>query len=229
MNRKTLTVLVTTFAAICWLFAGVRIANAEDGREPGDPRRVCAMGSYSGTYNGPWTGASRTFPNGSGTVVCPPSSTDDGTVGRYLDWQRLLQEREALEAAGLPTGEVTAELARLVAEELGKINFAFDSSVVEEQYFELLDRVAEVLTRAPEILVSLEGHTDRMGSDSYNDALGMRRSVAIQQQLVDRSVDAGRLSLVSFGESQPVIPVETPNRENRRVLVMTVVQSSESN
>jgi outer membrane protein OmpA-like peptidoglycan-associated protein len=117
------------------------------------------------------------------------------------------------------------ELAIEVAKDLGKINFAFDSSVVEEQYTELLDKVAGTLLDHPEIGVTLDGHTDRMGSDDYNQALGLRRSVAIQSELHQRGVPAEQLQVVSFGESNPLVDVFTPERENRRVEVHTDVEA----
>lgn len=115
------------------------------------------------------------------------------------------------------------EIALAVAKDLGKINFAFDSSAVEEQYQELLDKVGSILLAHPEITVSLDGHTDRMGSDDYNQALGLRRSTAIQSELVSRGVPASQLLVVSHGESNPLVDVFTPERENRRVEVNTVV------
>jgi outer membrane protein OmpA-like peptidoglycan-associated protein len=215
MGRKSLTILAALFMLLAWTFAGVRIANADEGREPNDPRRVCHMGSYSGVYLGPWTAASQGFPNGSGVVLCGPDRTDDGTVGQFMHLPPA-----PVEVATTPV----PELAKVVEEELGKINFAFDSSAVEEQYTLLLDKVAEILVAKPEIKVSLDGHTDRMGSDDYNQALGMRRSAAIQAELVRRGVPADQLTLVSFGESRVLVDVFTPERENRRVEVRTIVE-----
>lgn len=211
--RKALFPFLLLFALISW----VSTAHANDGREPGDPRQVCHMGSYSGIYIGPWTAASGMFPNGSGVVICGPDSTDDGTVGQFMN----------LPPAAVPVALVVptvVELAKVVAEDLGKINFAFDSDEVEAQYYELLSKVAGILLANPSIQVSLSGHTDRVGTDAYNQDLGMRRSVAIQTELVLRSVPMDQLGLTSFGEAQPLIDVFTPERENRRVEVRTLVE-----
>jgi outer membrane protein OmpA-like peptidoglycan-associated protein len=211
--RKSLFVLLVLTILVGWL----DYANADDGREPGDPRQVCHMGSFSGIYVGPWTAANQLFPNGSGVVICGPDSTDDGTVGQFMN----------LPPAPVPVVLVVppvVELAKVVAEDLGKINFAFDSSVVEAQYNELLSKVSVILLDNPEIKVSLEGHTDRMGSDDYNQSLGMRRAVAIQTELVMRGVPMDQLSLTSFGESSVLVDVFTPERENRRTEVHTMIE-----
>lgn len=67
--------------------------------------------------------------------------------------------------------------------------------------------------------VKLVGHTDRSGSDSYNQALSMRRAKGVKSALVGQGVTEGTISLDGRGESEPMVPTADGVREpqNRRV------------
>lgn len=174
-----------------------------EGLEPGDPRTLVYTGSYTGTWSAPWTGATRTSPNGGGIAIGSPTGdpTDDGTIGRYFDYRTLQLNRAAAAAE----------------ESLVRIHFDFDKSDIEPQYDDELYRVASLLKANPEIHIRLDGHTDLVGTKSYNYALGERRAWAIQRALVARGVSEDRLQVLSFGEATPRLLTPARERENRRV------------
>jgi len=63
------------------------------------------------------------------------------------------------------------------------------------------------------------GHTDLVGSNSYNKTLGMRRARAAVSYLTSLGIDRSRLeAVVSFGETRPLVPVEARERRNRRTV-----------
>lgn len=70
--------------------------------------------------------------------------------------------------------------------------------------------------------VMLAGHTDTVGSDSYNMALAQRRNDSVQMYMTGRGVDASRISTEAFGESDLRVPTAEGVRElqNRRVEIM---------
>ena len=83
-----------------------------------------------------------------------------------------------------------------------------------------LTAIADLLRRQPQLLPSIEGHTDNIGSDSYNQDLSTRRAAAVKEALVrDFAVVPERLSSPGFGERRPVEPNETiaGRARNRRV------------
>ena len=63
------------------------------------------------------------------------------------------------------------------------------------------------------------GHTDRMGSDDFNDALSRKRAEMVAARLVAAGVPAGRISVAARGEREPLVPTadEVPEPRNRRV------------
>ena len=97
--------------------------------------------------------------------------------------------------------------------------FDFDKSVIKEQYLPHLKLIADVLTEYSDLKVSLDGHTDKVGTPEYNMELGERRALAVRDVLVGFGVDTNRLKCLSFGETQPVEDNETDEGRmmNRRV------------
>lgn len=68
-------------------------------------------------------------------------------------------------------------------------------------------------------VIKLEGNCDEFGSDEYNYALGLKRATTVKNALVEGGVDAASISMVSYGESNPVCLEKTQEcwAKNRRV------------
>ena len=100
--------------------------------------------------------------------------------------------------------------------------FALNSAKLSSEAMGILDDVVMDLGELPEIGVMLRGHTDSTGSVWYNSRLGMRRAVSVQKYLMSKGIDAGRMSLESKGEKEPVARNATKEgrRQNRRVEII---------
>ncbi len=99
------------------------------------------------------------------------------------------------------------------------VNFAFNSAVLDAQAQQTLRRQADWMRQFPEIRFRVYGHTDLVGSNAYNKALGLRRARAVVAFLETQGISRSRLeALVSYGETQPLVYVQSPNRENRRTV-----------
>jgi len=87
--------------------------------------------------------------------------------------------------------------------------FAFDRSEIRPQGKVALDQFAHELGGTHFDAITVEGHTDRLGSQAYNQKLSERRAEAVKSYLVSAGgVDAGRISAVGMSESQPVTKPE---------------------
>jgi outer membrane protein OmpA-like peptidoglycan-associated protein len=99
------------------------------------------------------------------------------------------------------------------------VNFDFDKAVIREDAKPILDAAVATLKEEPAIAVSVEGHTDAVGTDAYNQRLSERRAKAVSDYLSAHGIDASRLSVNGFGESKPVADNDTAagRAQNRRV------------
>jgi OOP family OmpA-OmpF porin len=99
------------------------------------------------------------------------------------------------------------------------VNFDFDKSAIRADAAPILREAATILSENPSVQVSVEGHTDSVGSDSYNLKLSLQRATAVKGFLAKQGVAEARLSTRGFGESQPVASNDTGDgrAQNRRV------------
>ncbi len=104
-----------------------------------------------------------------------------------------------------------------------EVLFDFDESEVKPQFFGEIEKTAQFMQEYPETRAVIEGHTDSIGSTSYNQALSQRRAEAVRQVLVQRfNVDSSRLKAVGYGEQRPVASNDNDagRRQNRRVVAV---------
>jgi peptidoglycan-associated lipoprotein len=103
-----------------------------------------------------------------------------------------------------------------------RIFFDTDSSSVNAQSMQILDRQAQWLSMYPTYTVTLEGHADERGTREYNLALGARRAKATHDYLVSRGVSPQRLKTISYGKERPVALCDEDScwAQNRRAVTV---------
>lgn len=102
--------------------------------------------------------------------------------------------------AVVPAPKPVAERVTLDADTL----FDFNSSTLRPAGKEALDTFVVGLKDISPEVISAVGHTDRFGSDSYNQRLSDQRAASVKAYLVSKGVDANRVATEGRGESQPV-------------------------
>lgn len=123
---------------------------------------------------------------------------------------------QAMTGAGDAVGYLGA---RFAAEVPTTLNFAFGSAALDAPARAALDQQADFMRSFPEARFSVYGHTDKVGSNASNERLGLARARAAVAYLAARGVSPHRLAaLVSFGETRPLVPVQSPQRANRRTV-----------
>ena len=111
-----------------------------------------------------------------------------------------------------------------------KVNFDFNSEEVQEHYFNDVRELADFLKRFDHIDVELEGHTDNIGSEDYNQRLSQRRAEAVLELLGNEyGISPSRLFARGYGESQQITSnhTEEGRAENRRVVAGLEVEYEE--
>ena len=102
------------------------------------------------------------------------------------------------------------------------VNFAFNRADVLPAAKSTLDaEIVPELKADPSLTVLVEGHTDSVGSDAYNDALSLRRADTVKQFLVAEGISPARIETRGYGKSRPVADNSTAigREQNRRVEV----------
>jgi OOP family OmpA-OmpF porin len=98
--------------------------------------------------------------------------------------------------------------------------FDFDKSEVKPEFYPLLDQIAGIMNDNPTMTLQLEGNTDSIGTEAYNQGLSERRANAIKNALVERNgISPERMNAVGYGELNPIATNETAEGRalNRRV------------
>jgi OOP family OmpA-OmpF porin len=137
-------------------------------------------------------------PDGDG--VCEPYDKCPGTPAGYR-----------VDADGCPiTVSITLD-----------VKFDFDKAVVKPQYRSEVERAATFLNQHPGSTAVVEGHTDSVGNDAYNQRLSERRANSVRQYLVSQfGISPSRVTAVGYGEARPIATNDTAagRAENRRVV-----------
>ncbi|MEL6477183.1 MAG: OmpA family protein [Pseudomonadota bacterium] len=114
------------------------------------------------------------------------------------------------------------------AETTDTVTFAFDRAGLDSTARAALKTQATWLKEHPDVRMTIIGHTDLVGSERYNDRLGLRRARAALNYLVRLGIRRSRLdAIASRGESEPVVATEQRERRNRRAV--TTVAGFERN
>jgi OOP family OmpA-OmpF porin len=121
--------------------------------------------------------------------------------------------------ADTPSGTIVGPdgCPQKVVIDLRGVNFKFDRpkkgehdidptlAVPTSDSIAILDQAVDALKRYPDIKVELDGHTDSIGTDQYNQGLSERRAQIVSDYLTSHGVDASRITAVKgFGESAPI-------------------------
>jgi OOP family OmpA-OmpF porin len=194
-----------------------------------DPLVCAAVGAALGGGGGAYAGSETPGRDGDEMLAYGGAGLLVGGGAGYL-LCKLLEEEEAPAPAPAPAPAVRpapppepsadrcAEVIRLRG-----VNFDFDRAEIRPDAAVILDEAATLLEDAlgdcPNRTVSVEGHTDAVGTDAYNQGLSERRANSVLDYLAGKGVPSSQLSARGFGASSPIATNETGEGRalNRRV------------
>jgi outer membrane protein OmpA-like peptidoglycan-associated protein len=105
---------------------------------------------------------------------------------------------------------------------LGDVLFDTGRSDLKPGALRALEQLTAFLVENPERSAIIEGHTDSVGADAFNQRLSEQRAAAVQNALLERGIAQERLSAVGFGPTRPVVGNDTAagRQQNRRVEII---------
>ncbi|NDW18014.1 hypothetical protein D0T53_03670 [Dysgonomonas sp. 216] len=94
------------------------------------------------------------------------------------------------------------------------IFYDFDKATLRPESMVALDELIELLNLNPNVTIELSAHTDRKGSDEYNQRLSLRRAQSVIDYLIKKGIATDRLVAVGYGESQPKVVTKNLVKKN---------------
>jgi OOP family OmpA-OmpF porin len=150
-------------------------------------------------------------------VAAASGAVGGAIVGAIIG--HCLLDREAVVAQAPPPPPPLAPPPVQKKIVLRGVNFDFNKANIRADAAGILREAATILKDNPNVQVSVEGHTDSVGSDQYNLKLSLQRATSVKQFLAKEGVPDSRLSVRGLGETQPVASNDTDDgrAQNRRV------------
>src|SRR2546428_3283636 len=203
IRKLSILLLATLFAVACASSTDDPNAKAKRGAGAG-----AAAGAVVGAIIGNQSGSNRT-----GAVVGAAAGAAIGAaIGHKMDQQQK-------ELQQIPGVEVTRPAENEIAVQLtNDILFDFNSAALRAESQSTLRDLANNFQRYPDETVSVEGHTDNIGSPAYNQTLSERRADSVKDYLASQGVSSSRVSAIGYGETRPKATNDTPEGRqlNRR-------------
>jgi peptidoglycan-associated lipoprotein len=105
-----------------------------------------------------------------------------------------------------------------LADLLETVYFDYNDASIREDSKAVLSKIADALTKQPNVTIEIEGHCDVRGSTEYNLHLGERRARAVEKYLAAQGVSGKQVQIISYGEERPVDlgNTEEAHARNRR-------------
>jgi outer membrane protein OmpA-like peptidoglycan-associated protein len=219
MNKSCISILV----------GGALLAGCQT--DPNRPMTRTESGAMIGALGGAVVGAMAYKKNRTtGAVVGAVGGGLAGAaVGNYMDSQRRDLEKNL--APEIQAGQARVQKLSdqvVVVTMTAQTAFDTDSAAVKPGFRSTLDKLADVVVRYGKTTLTVVGHTDSVGSNTYNQKLSEERALSVAQYLESQRVNGMRLATAGKGETVPVAnnATEAGRAANRRVeiYVEAVVQ-----
>ena len=146
---------------------------------------------------------------------CPIPDTDGDGVNDEED--KCINEKGPASNFGCPI--ISAEIIKRVNLAAKNVFFATASDKLLAKSFPKLNDVVTILNENPSFKVAIDGHTDEVGKDEYNQTLSDKRAASVKGYLVSKGIAESRLTSTGYGETKPVADNKTAagRAQNRRV------------
>lgn len=225
--------LVFSFSILCTCTSCTQMQNSGMNKTAGGALTGSALGAGLGAIVGSQSGHA-----GPGVAIGAAAGALGGALlGNQLDQaddrdarfrekvnedRRLIEENRRLIEELRSRGADVRPSSRGVVINLPDILFRFGSAELTSEAYRNIADIADVIKDVSGRNIAVEGHTDSIGSDTYNQSLSLRRANSVASALRSDGVLSSSLRINGFGESRPIAINETEagRARNRRVEVV---------
>jgi outer membrane protein OmpA-like peptidoglycan-associated protein len=121
--------------------------------------------------------------------------------------------------------ELTKEEEEVINKVFKNLEFETGKAVIRSTSFSALDELSELLKRKPSFKLLIDGHTDNVGKAAFNMKLSENRAKSVKTYLVDKGIDASRITAKGYGLTKPIASNKTPEgRQKNRRVEFTIVE-----
>lgn len=156
--------------------------------------------------------------NSLGQEIKLPVDTDGDGIPDNID--ECPTEPGKMSNNGCPVSKEQLKIIREVSE---AIYFETGKAVIKQASFPAMNKLVAILKANEDVALSIEGHTDNVGSDEKNLQLSKDRAAAVRDYIVSRGIKAERIKSEGFGSTKPIADnsTELGRSQNRRVVINT--------
>jgi OOP family OmpA-OmpF porin len=146
---------------------------------------------------------------------CPVPDTDGDGINDEED--RCPNLKGVPENFGCPV--IPPDIMKRVEIAAKNILFVTGSAKLQTKSYKGLNDVVKIMQENPEMKLAIDGHTDNVGADDYNQKLSDSRSASVMNYIVSKGIDASRITAQGHGETMPIADNKTAagRQQNRRV------------
>ncbi|HEX6267966.1 MAG TPA: OmpA family protein [Burkholderiales bacterium] len=209
---------------LIWVVAAITLAGCAEGiKRPSDrPFEGWEKGAALGAIGGAVLGAAAYRKNRTkGALIgAIGGGLAGGAVGKYMDNQKRDLEKNLapeIQAGQARVDKLPNDIVRITM--TSQTAFDTNSTAIKPGFRSTMDKLADVVVRYNKTTLTIVGHTDNVGTATYNQNLSERRALSVAQYFESQRVDALRLATAGKGESEPVASngSDAGRQANRRV------------
>jgi len=202
--KKSIFLVITSSLA----FSGCVSTNAEKG---------AAIGAIAGAVLGKSTSNHKDKRLVWGAAI---GALAGAAIGNYMDKQEQ-EFRDELAGTGI---DIVREGDNLRLIMPANITFATGQSYISSGFHATLNDITKVLNKFEKTLLSVEGHTDNVGSNDMNQTLSEQRAHSVKSYLLNQSIIDSRIQIIGYGESKPLVANNSQKNKalNRRVEIQII-------
>jgi outer membrane protein OmpA-like peptidoglycan-associated protein len=212
--KRLIATMLTLILAVP-LFAQTTFAQTTTTDDHAKTKSGAAIGAAAGAIVGAVIGNNRGHHSAKrGAVV---GTIAGGAAGAIVGAMMDKQERELRQIEGVNVTRTADDELKVTVK--NDVLFDFNSAALRSASRDSLREMASVFDKYPNTTIKVEGHTDSIGSASYNERLSERRADSVANYLENLGVRNARIRAIGYGESQPRATNNTASGRqlNRRV------------